>query len=350
MRTIRDVGVAGVRSARLLAVALALLLVASSAPAQVVAVEGGFELHSGFWINLHHFLYQQAYWRKAAASDDKSVAAMARERLAKTDALTEAERRDWSAALDYYAASVIDRDLLFDEGMVAIKAAVAAAEGKPSLAGAGLDDGLRRALELAAPVYRAAWWPEHDRLNRTWIERVRPLVKKYHDELASGIAAAFREKWPPAPVRVDVAYFAHRLGAYSTDRPLHVTVSSTHPQLQGDYALEILFHETSHALVDRHAGAVGLAIEREAKAQKREAPERLWHMVLFYTTGEMVRRAFEHAGATGYVPYAYKYGLYERSPEAEAERRALEAHWQPYLDGKLGFDEAIKRLVAATAK
>jgi hypothetical protein len=316
---------------------LALLVPAGPALAQAPVTESGFEFHSGFWINLHHFLYQQAFWRKAAAA----------EKLAKTDKLSDAQRREWSLALDYYAASMIDRDLLFDDGMVAIKTSLAAAEGKPSLAGSGLDEKLVGALERAAPVYRAAWWPEHDRLNRAWIEAVRPLVRKYHDGLAPKIAAAFREKWPPEPIRVDVTFFAHRVGAYTTDNPLHVTISSTHPSNQGEYALEILFHEATHALVDTNAGAVGLAIAREAKARNRPVPDRLWHTVLFFTTGELVRRAYEGGGVKGYVPYAYKFGLYERSPEAGTERRALEAYWLPYLDGKLSFDDAVSRLVEA---
>jgi hypothetical protein len=334
-------------SARALSTLLAILLLAGSAPAQAPVAESGFELHIGLWINLHHFLYQQAFWRKAASSANAEMAAAAAARVAGTDQLSEAQRRDWALSLDYYAASMIDRDLLFDNGMVAIKTVLAGAEGKPSLAGSGLDQELTRALERAAPVYRAAWWAEHDRLNRAWIEGVRPLVKKYRDGLVEKLAAAYRETWPAEPIRVDVSFFATRLGAYMTDKPLHVTISSAHPNMQGAYALEILFHEASHALVDENAGAVGLAIVREAKAHKRAVPDRLWHAVLFYTTGELVRRVYERGGVKGHVPYAYKYGLYERSPEWGAYRRALEAHWLPYLDGKLGFEEAVTRLVGA---
>lgn len=335
-------------SARALAALLAIALAATAAPAQSpVATESGFEFHSGLWINLHHFLYQQAFWRKAASGSDAETAAVAATKLAKTDKLSDAQRRDWSLSLDYYAASMIDRDLLFDDGMVAIKTALAAAEGKPSLAGSGLAPALVQALERAAPVYRAVWWPEHDRLNRAWIDAVRPLVRKYHDGLVEKLAAALREPWPPEPIRVDVSFFAHRVGAYTTDRPLHVTISSTHPQVQGYHALETLFHEASHAIVDANAGAVGLAIAREAKAQNRAVPGNLWHSVLFFTVGEVVRRALERDGVKDYVPSGYKYTVYARSPLGDVQQRALEANWLPYLDGKIAFDEAVKRLVAA---
>lgn len=64
----------------------------------------------------------------------------------------------------------------------------------------------------------------------------------------------------------------------------------------------------------------------------------LWHAILFYTTGEMVRRALP-----SYTPYATTNGLWKRAwPMYVAP---LERDWRPYLDAKVSFDPAISAIV-----
>lgn len=46
----------------------------------------------------------------------------------------------------------------------------------------------------------------------------------------------------------------------------------------------------------------------------------------------------------GFVPYAYRFGLYNHGAW-KSYRIALEKDWQPYLDGKIAFAEAIRALV-----
>lgn len=64
----------------------------------------------------------------------------------------------------------------------------------------------------------------------------------------------------------------------------------------------------------------------------------LWHAVIFYTTGELVRRELP-----GYVPYAFKNGLWKRAWPMYLG--PLERDWQPYLDGKSSFHAVIAALV-----
>jgi hypothetical protein len=337
-----------------------LALACPLAPAQAVAdsterpdagpeSEAGFEFHSGFWMNLHHFLYQQARLRGQADESLPPPRGGSPDRPADLGTLSATERTVWIAALDHYARSLAKHDLLFGQGMIDVKDRLAAAEGKPSLEGAGLDPALRTALEQAAPVYRARWWAEHDRANRAWIRSARPLLERYAPKLSERVAAAFRAPWPPAPIRVDVTTYANWSGAYTTVAPLHVTVSSQGAGNQGDAALEMLFHEPSHAIVSSRNGPVAAALGRAFGARGKPVPRDLWHAILFFTTGELTRRALEEAGVRGYAPYAYKNGLYARSPEWDAFRRALEANWLPYLDGKVDFETAVGRVADSLA-
>jgi len=77
------------------------------------------------------------------------------------------------------------------------------------------------------------------------------------------IAAAYQTPWPATPIRVDVAAFAGPDGAYTTIEPTHITISSTDKGYQGDAALEMLYHESSHSLDEK----VRTALENERVKQ-----------------------------------------------------------------------------------
>ena len=310
--------------------ALALGVLAACFPAST----DRFDFHESFWLNLHHFLYALA--QDHAAKDGvrpKTWPLAIRAADADRVALFTPEERDvWQAALAYYKNNAIARDLLFDDGLVKVKTVLSSRDP------AALEDaGLSQALEKAAPVYRARFWEEHARANCAFVEALLPLEKRFGERLAPRVAAGYGARWPAERTAVDVVAYANWAGAYTTNDPTHVTVSSTDPKLEGVAALEILFHEASHGL---DAG-LSAAIVREATRLGKPAPRDLWHAVIFYTTGELVRR--EVGGA--YVPYAKKHGLYERGPWKTYER-ALDAHWLSLLDRESTFEDALHNLVS----
>ena len=146
---------------------------------------------------------------------------------------------------------------------------------------------------------------------------------------------------------MDVASFASSTGAYTTLEPLRVTVSSSDSRNQGPEALEVLFHEASHGIAD----SVEEAIFRECRQREKPIPRDLWHALLFYTTGEVIRPLALNASnsgsssSSGYVPYAVREGLYKRGWENYL--RILTQYWQPYLDGSVSFDDAVAHMVSA---
>lgn len=294
---------------------LTLIAVASIAGAQAIVPvpDKTFEFRSGFWINLDHFLTEQAL----------------------ADPAPPAVAPQWTAAINYYRENFVKRqppsgqvvernDRLSDLGNAA------------SLKNSGLDPELIPILESAAPIYRERWWPAHDRANRAWIQAASPLVSKYSADLKRELARAFATEWPSAPIRTDVVESANWAGAYTTVDPSHITISSASPSNQGEAALEMLFHEGSHTIADKLLQVMG----DEAKSQNRLYRYRdLWHAVLFYTAGTMVERH-----VSGYTQYAAKTGLFERGWPGAAE--ILEKDWKPHLDGKIDMNTAIKRMLA----
>jgi hypothetical protein len=323
-----------------------------------------FEFHSGFWVNLHHTLYEEAKFRvpQGPQSTDNSRATSKSRPTLKTSnaksALTPAEQRSWDEALNYYAANYIDKDLLFTTELILIKNQLGDFDGCDELSGrkkktcdAGLPANLTHVLEGAAPVYRAHQWPAHDLANRRWVMRVAPLVREQGLGLSERLADIYQTKWPKDKIRVDVSAYANRAGAYTTLDPLRVTISSTDPRNQDAEALEVLFHEASHGIAD----AVQQAIIRECRQREKAIPRDLWHALIFYTTGEVIRPVLSATKAEGttegtvsgasYTPYAVREGIYQRGWDGYL--KLLTQFWQPYLDGKSNFDDAIARMVSA---
>ena len=319
-----------------------------------------FELHSGFWVNLHHFLYLQARLKKGNASsmDVARGEALPNEPPASLLDFPEEEINAWNDAVTFYAKDLAGRDLLLNGDMETINNQLSAMETCSELEGkstptcnSGLRKDLIEALERAAPVYRSHWWTEHDRANRAWIAQVAPMVQKMGVGLSGQLADVYQRPWPAGRLRVDVVWYAGPNGAYTTFNPIHVTIASHDARNQGIYGFEVLFHESSHAL----AGSVNEAIAREFRERDKPIPRDLWHALVFYTTGELVRRDLAYgtitltppngADPSGYQTYATRFGLY--SGGWERFRTMLDIYWRPYLDGRISFETAVARLADA---
>jgi len=322
-----------------------------------------FELHSGFWINLHHTLYYEARQRKAFLSRDanaaKSATSAPKSVLSGKAPLSEGEQKAWDDAVAFYMLNYADKDLLFTTELIQLKDQLGDFEDCDELSGrkrkfcdAGLPSNLTQVLEAVAPVYRGHIWPEHDQANRRWILQVAPLVRAQGVGLSERLADIYQTRWPHEKIRVDVVAYANWAGAYTTVDPLRVTISSLDTRNQGPQALEVLFHEGSHGIAE----PVQAAIIRECRQRDKPIPRDLWHALVFYTTGEVIRTVLTSSSAghgdksngapgNGYNTYAFREGLYQRGWKSYLE--LLQRFWQPYLDGKASFDDAIARMVSS---
>jgi hypothetical protein len=310
-----------------------------------------FEFHSGFWINLHHVLYEQARIRagRPTRRSDDGKAAIGSSSV-RTEELTAAEASEWNAALDYYAGALALRDLLFDGDLVLIKDRLAELENCEELSGRGnaqCASGLRAemiaALERAAPVYRARWWAEHDRQNRAWIAAVTPLVQSIGTPLATQLSLLYHVDWPPR-VRVDVSVYAGLQGSYTSLEPLRITIASADDRNRESRALEVLFYEASHAVGIR----LREAIAKEFRARGRPIPRELWTAVLAYTAAELARRV--GAQFKNFSPALPAELLAARG--LRSFHSVLLRQWQPYVERFLSDKtdpEDLERSVARVA-
>jgi hypothetical protein len=330
------VGAVSNRSLRLialLAVAASTTLHAQSGPAvrradaQAATQVGRYRLQSNPWVNLHQRLLHEARF------ETPPPAALSGEDLSK-----------WKKAVETYRAFLGKRNPIFDHELIGMNAALSAtssAEPPDSIPRAALG-----ALEAAMPLYRAVQWEEDDRANRFWIAVAEPMLVSAGEELADAHAKTYAMPFPKR-ILVDVSPFAWEFGAYTVGEgeSAHAVVSSTDPGYQGFAALEMLMHEPSHAIVAPASGAIGADLARAARELGIKPYSYLWHAILFYTSGELTRRALAMRGVRDYRPSIA--GMYERG--FRGFKQALEAHWQAYLDGKVSREVAIRQILIETA-
>ena len=313
-----------------IAVAAAIAIVVPSG-----AAEPTFRFQNNFWVNLHHVLRGEARRRTTQMATG-----------VRADALSDAERAAWTSALDAYA-DYAKRDLLFDASLRRVTNTLASVTNELALDPmlSAIDRATARALTSAAPIYRAHYWTAQRQLNDRWIAALQPMIGSHGSAMAAAIARTYRVDWPAAPIIVDTSAEAGPVGGYTIDGPhgtaAHTIIEAANPEYQGDMAFEMLFHEASHAAAI--GGRIIAAIDAEAARQHVTAPRDLWHVVIFYTAGELARRELGKSGESNYLPYAYRYGVYTRG--WQPLRDALERDWQPYLDGRRAFDEALTALV-----
>ena len=293
-----------------------------------------FEFRSAPKMALHYFLLS---WATDEAGEWPDWAVPIRERWYWRAELTDEDARRWAGTVQAYRAAV-GRNLLFDRGLIAVRDRLG---GEADADVPESDRPLLEAVETALPVYLAHWWPEHDRRNQAWIEAVTATLEAVEEDVISRLEAAYGRSWPGWRVPVDIVPYTHALGAYSTAG--RVAISSSDPSSWMPQAVEIVFHEASHLGPLEQGVRGGLRVAYEAAGE--EAPGRLWHDMIFFTTGETVRLALEAAGQPGYQHY--KTHDYENDPRWRALVPALREHWQPFL--LLGSDAPEDRRRALEA-
>jgi len=152
------------------------------------------------------------------------------------------------------------------------------------------------------------------------------------------VARALAAEWLPLPIMVDASVYASWFGAYMTQNPVHITMSSNARGNQGSLGIEGLLHEAAHSLT----GPLDSALATTAAREGRVLPRELAHLVLFYTAGETVRDDIPD-----HVPHAERFGLWKQSSSAERYRALLARVWRPHLEGRRSFADAIARIVGA---
>lgn len=264
--------------------------------------------------------------------------------MVQAESLAPEEAAKWREAVAYYDAHFTTGNL-FDRFIESMPALLAVGPSRPPPATKVLDEEWRARLAIAAPVYQARFWPEHERKDRAYVDAMRPVIAAHGEWFAKRIVAVYGMPLPAGPIDVEITPAVPPFGGFTQGEPPYdppnaalITLSSEDASYAGDTGLEMLFHEASHLIV----GRVQSGLEASGKRQSKKVPPRLWHDVIFYTAGHLAR---ERLGPT-YVPFAERPTALlfkEDDPTLAILKRA----WQPYLDGQTTMDAAIDAVAAS---
>lgn len=309
------------------------------APRVPIATTPHFAFYSDFGTNLNDALIAAGLARKRAKPELFQDGAEA----PCFGKLPPSARAAWERAVDYYA-EIISPVQFGDRQQYLLRADLAGFEDDLEDPGARQFAGIARGFRTAAtPAYEACRWAAQDEKNRRWIEELRTRLAAEEQKVAPRLEELYHLRWDGLPIPVDIVETVDWSGANSILRdPVsgHFLIASSNPSAS---ALEIVFHEASHLLMGRDA-PVKQALAQAASAAGWTLPRDLWHVVLFYTTGEAVRRILEADGQPGYTPMLYE--IFERGVWAEY-RQALETAWRPYVYGERPLQDVAANLVAA---
>ena len=300
-----------------------------------------FTFHSDVFINFHHFLYR---WAQAGPGADTSrLDRRIRVRPQDLDVYEQmdaTQRERWDVPVAYYRANMIDRDLLFDDEMLALRDCLVMA-GNFCDRIAARDQATLELLNEHMGQYRMFFWEVHNQANRAWIAEMIPLALRFEGEIAPRMAAAYTGAWPERRNRVDVTFYANRVGGYTTADG-HITVSGIEAGTQGYLGLELLFHEASHG--DTMERPLHRLVRDAFDAIGAETPRDLWHMTIFYTSGQVTRQVLAEAGIDYPQTYAEFAGIFERREDNIRAKAALDAGWEAALNAGEGFPQAMARV------
>jgi hypothetical protein len=255
------------------------------------------------------------------------------------DRLTAAERAGWARAVDYFAEIVTPFDVNAREQILFRIELMAGSDWATG------DDrtfmAIARSFRAAAmPAYERCHWPAQDTINRRWIEQAIALLNVHERALGERLPEIYGTRWLSLPYRIDVVDAVSPFGANAqvfVPAGPHILIPSSAVTTQGSAALEVIFHEGSHSL----AGVMEEALRRSVRARGGAVRGDISHAVIFYLTGETVRRVLEQAGEP-YTPYLYALKLVP-----DNVRDVLSTTLSPYLNGQGTLIQAVDKLVQA---
>ena len=297
---------------------------------QIVESTDQFEFYINKWLNQHHFLFQSA---KALAKDSaKSIAS-----FPDWQQLNTQEQKITREAMEYYQANWIDKSLLFNGGLFEIKGMISYWSNDLSSVHSDAHPALVHHWKAFSPIYDKYFWPAQLAQNKKILGANISRIRAFEEEASMQLSKLSQTPWSKEKIRVDVTYLADWAGAYTSVDPTHIVISTHEEGPEGDW-VETVFHEASHQLISGRRGVVSNVIKEIAAKEELEIPRQLWHGVLFYFAGSVIKDLLAVEGV--------KYELFMmREDVFQPYHKALISSMDPYLAGKISLEEALRRLL-----
>ncbi len=268
-----------------------------------------FEFNINFWVNLHHFLYQESYMQ--LNHDSSLVTADFAQKLNPKELML------WHSTITFYKNEVHKTHFFHSDFMNAISSQLKRSKNQIKMPENQDITPLLMQLKDFSEIYQKYFWAQHYEQNLNIIEQHLVSIKSIEVPLAIELSSLFQCQWQSENIRVDVSVFGAlnrfslRNIPYSTLGPTNIVMTSSgalaqEPQLW----LELLFHEASHHLVPHNTGFVANTIKKVSTKLNVEPPRGLWHAYLFYIAGKVTHEKLKPFKFSGNQMYMEKFKIF----------------------------------------
>jgi len=269
-----------------------------------------FEFHSGFWLNLHHTLYRQARLQRNPGSSTvvpmSNLSAWTRKHGTLPSAIT------WKPTPEricFQPRPGLDQEQLGDLRLAIDLAGLK----KARPATRGFQNGSRKCSTALLRFIARICGRSMTRQSPLDFG-CRPVSAAQRGRPLASPCEIYETSWPRERIRVDVTAYANAAGAYTTLDPLRL-LSPARCAKSGPEALKSFF--TKH----RTVSPTSAGRNPSRMSPTRQARPAIWHALLFYTTGEIIRPQFSPRQG----------GAKNRLCALRRSRRTLQASWEDYL-------------------
>lgn len=298
-----------------------------------------FSFQSSKQLNAHLYLYNRAMGCKFTKKPNDSLAYYSfKDKYA---GLNAKEALELNEIMLYYRDSLTTKDLLFDNNMSEFSDYLSdEGRSKIKLKLKWQAEALE-VLKKFQPYFAKLYWTGIDSTNKAWLNNYKDQIVKLETTVVPELEKIYQTKLPAQKVTIDLTCYATWAGAYSFKNSFeHIIYSTANRSNQGDLAAEVVFHEASHFLVDKLSDQIFLL----AKDKEVKKATNMWHNVIFYTTGYVVEKQFKLQWKK-FEPYYVQMKFEEKFPDFKVTVEGCKLYWNDYIEGKLTFDAAVKKLV-----
>jgi hypothetical protein len=299
-----------------------------------------FIFQSNPQLNAHLFLYNKAMGCKFKKVTSDSLAYYAFKD--KLKAITPADILVLNELVLFYKDSLLSKDLLFDSLMRDFSDKLI----KPDPSLVKWQKNAREKLKIFMPYFTKMYWVGIEKENNTWLAANRKNIERLETIIVPELERIYETKLPNAKVIIDLTSYASWAGAYSfNDSFSHVIFSSSNASNKDDMGLEVVFHETSHFLVDKLNAEIATA----SKGGDIKKTINLWHNIIFYTTGAVMTKHYSAEGRP-FIPYYVHMKFEDKFPDFKTSVQACRSYWDSHIEQKTTLQTAVNQVVTEVLK
>ncbi len=260
-----------------------------------------FRFHSNYWINLHHYLYQQASGNQLRKMQEDGETFLDIGEKGAIEKLSKEEREILDEGIQFYKDSINQYSLF---KLSKLRTQLQGLEKGEARLRSGIDlvpdsvfsPSYAAVLNQTSDSYIKSLWPLHSAQNEKILGMHLAMIKELEPELIKQLEGLAGAEWPDQKVRTDLTAYANWAGAYTPTQPqMNIFISTLDPGAPTSIFIETVFHEGTHLLFTRESEFRSL-IYFKSKELETEFPRDLWHASQFYLCGRAVQDALKARG------------------------------------------------------